>query len=521
MEIFSEFLSSNSVFWLLTVITTFLVFFVLPWFCLGKVNRNNNLKNLPPGPARLPIIGNLHQLGKLPHVSLQKLSQKYGPVMHLKLGQVPLLVISSSEMAKEVLKIHDTKCCNRPDSCGTRKLSYNRKDITFSPYGDYWREIRKLCVIELFTTKRVRSFQRFRDQEIAKLVNDISIEASDPNNEFIQLDKKILTFAKNIICEVAFGTNVGGEKFRETEIKKTLHDAMIVISGFCAADFFPYYGWIIDLLTGFHRKMEKSFDKLDKFSESVIQEHLDPSRSSLDHEDLTDVLIALSNDENAPFHLSRDHIKAVFMDLFLASIDTSSGTTVWAMSELARNPRVMRKVQAEIRNAVGNKAVVDESEIEKLKYFKMVVKETLRLHPPVPLLLPRESMQYCKIGGYNVYPKTRIFINAWAIGRDSDTWSEPYEFYPERFEESEIDFKGQHYELIPFGAGRRMCPAMTMGLASVESILANLLHCFDWQLPSGMTPDDMNMEEEFGLTVNKKFPLHLVPIKHEFQIQTK
>uniref|UniRef100_A0A162B6N3 Cytochrome P450 n=1 Tax=Daucus carota subsp. sativus TaxID=79200 RepID=A0A162B6N3_DAUCS len=230
-------------------------------------------------------------------------------------------------MAKEVLKVHDTKCCSRPDSYGMRKLSYNQKDISFSPYGDYWREMRKLCVIELFTVKRVRSFQHVRDREIAKLVNDISIEASDPNNKFIHLDEKILTFAKNIICEVAFGTNVGGEKFKENEIKKTLHEAMIVISGFCAADFFPYYGWIIDLLTGFHRKMKKSFDKLDKFSESVIQEHIGPSRSRLDHENLTDVLIALSNDENAPFDLTKDHIKAVFMYIYMCRVSSIANTS--------------------------------------------------------------------------------------------------------------------------------------------------------------------------------------------------
>nr|AQY76215.1 cytochrome P450 [Thapsia garganica] len=517
MEMFSESLSSISLLWLLSVTALLLVFFLLP-LRLGKFLKPNFV-NLAPGPPRLPIIGNLHQLGKLPHLSLHKLSQEYGPVMHLKLGQVPALVVSSPEMAKEVLKVHDTKCCSRPDSYGMRKLSYNQKDISFSPYGDYWREIRKLCVIQLFTVKRVHSFQHVRDREIAKFVNVISNEALDPNTKLIHLDKKILSLAKNIICEVAFGSNFEGEKFNEDEIQKTIQDVMKVTSGFCAADFFPYYGWIIDLLTGFRHKMNKCFTEVDKFNESVIKEHLDPSRPRLNHEDITDILIALSNDETGALRLSKDHIKAVFVDLFLASIDTSSATIIWAMSELAKSPRVMRKVQAEIREIIGNKSQVDESEIEKLKYFKMVVKETLRLHPPVPLLLPRESMQFCKIGEYNVYPKTRIFVNAWAIGRDINTWYKQEEFYPERFEDSESDFKGQNYEFIPFGAGRRMCPAMTMGLASVESILANMLHCFDWQLPSGMKPEDINMEEEVGLTVNKKFPLELVPIKHEIQTE--
>ncbi|KAK1370663.1 4-hydroxyphenylacetaldehyde oxime monooxygenase [Heracleum sosnowskyi] len=338
MEKISESLCSISLLWLVTVTALLLVFFLLP-LCLRKFSKQN-FENLPPGPPRLPIIGNLHQLGNLPHLSLYKLSQKYGPVMHLELGQVPALVVSSPEMAKEVLKVHDAKCCSRPDSYGMRKLSYNQKDISFSPYGDYWREMRKLCVIELFTVKRVRSFQHVRDREIAKFVNIISQEALDPNNKFIYLDKKIFSLAKNIISEVAFGSSSVGEKFREDELQKIIQDVMKVTSGFCAADFFPYIGWIIDLLSGFRHKMETCFLDIDKFNESVIKEHLDPSRPRLKHEDITDILIALSNDETGALRLTKDHIKAVFVDLFMASIDTSSGTIVWAMSELAKNPRL-------------------------------------------------------------------------------------------------------------------------------------------------------------------------------------
>lgn len=271
------------------------------------------MENLAPGPPRLPIVGNLHLLGNLPHLSLYKLSQKYGPVMHLKLGQVPTLIISSPEMAEEVLKFQDIKCCNRPDSYGMRKLSYNRKDISFSPYGDYWREMRKLCVLELFTVKRVRSFQRVRDREIAKFVNFLSEKALEPTNKSIHLDTKIYSLAKNIICGIAFGTDFEREKLKEQKIQKTIQDALLVISGFCAADFFPYYGWIIDILTGFRQKLEKCFHEFDKFYESVIQEHLEPSRPRLDHEDITDILIALSNDETGPLRLSEDNIKAVFM----------------------------------------------------------------------------------------------------------------------------------------------------------------------------------------------------------------
>ncbi|KAK1370658.1 Cytochrome P [Heracleum sosnowskyi] len=350
MEIFLGSLNDISLLWLLSTITLLLVIVVVS-YCLRQVPKNKKLENLPPGPPHLPIIGNLHQLGKLPHVSLYKLSQKYGPVMHLKLGQVPALVVSSPEMAKEVLKVQDTKCCNRPDSYGMRKLSYNRKDISFSPYGDYWREMRKLCVIELFTVKRVRSFQHVRDRVIAKFVNSLSKEALDPKSEFIPLDTKIYSLAKNITCEVAFGTNFERENFRETEIRKTLLVAVTVMSGFCAADFFPYYGWIIDILTGFRQKVQKCYIEFDKFYETVIQEHLEPCRPRLEHEDITDVLIALSNDETGPLHISKDNIKAVFMFTKCCDrLDSYSTKKLsynhkdFALSSYGENWREMRKL---------------------------------------------------------------------------------------------------------------------------------------------------------------------------------
>ncbi|KAL2488495.1 Cytochrome [Forsythia ovata] len=154
----------------------------------------------------------------------------------------------------------------------------------------------------------------------------------------------------------------------------------------------------------------------------------------------------------------------------------------------------MKKAQVEIRSCVGRKPKVSENEIPKLIYLKNVVKETFRLHPPATLLLPRESMRPCKIGGYDIPAKTRIHVNAWAIGRDPKTWKNPEEFYPERFEDNDVDFRGNHYELIPFGAGRRICPGLTMGSTNIEFTLANLLHCFDWGLPDGMQIEDISLE---------------------------
>ena len=187
------------------------------------------------------------------------------------------------------------------------------------------------------------------------------------------------------------------------------------------------------------------------------------------------------------------------------------------MTELIRNPRVMKKVQAEIRSYIGTKPYVDESELENLHYLKMVLKETFRLHPPLALLIPLEAISHFKIDGYDINPKTRIMINVYAIGRDPDTWKNPNEFYPERFEDNVVDFRGQNFELLPFGSGRRMCPGINMASTVVMVTLANLLYRFDWKLPNGMKREDVSVEEGIGLTIYKKLPLYLVPVIHDFE----
>jgi cytochrome P450 len=197
-------------------------------------------------------------------------------------------------------------------------------------------------------------------------------------------------------------------------------------------------------------------------------------------------------------------------DMFLAGTDTSSTILVWIMAELMRNPSVMQRAQDEIREAVKGKAKVEESDLQKLMYLKLVVKEGFRLHPPLPLLVPRETTESCTIEGYHIPAKTRVFVNARSIGRNPEYWKNPNEFKPERFLDSSIDFRGKHFELLPFGAGRRGCPGIDFAVQILELALANLLLRFDWELPHGLRREDIDMEEAFGLSVHKKLPLCLV-----------
>ena len=197
-------------------------------------------------------------------------------------------------------------------------------------------------------------------------------------------------------------------------------------------------------------------------------------------------------------------------NIIIAGTDTSAATVIWTMTELARNTGVMRKAQDEVREVIGKKGQVEESDLLQLQYLKFVVNETLRLHPPLPLLLPRETTQHCEINGYHVSPRTRVFVNVWAIGRDENAWENPEEFNPDRFSESSVDYKGHDFQFLPFGAGRRICPGINFGTATAELALANLLYAFNWELPLGLKKEDIDMYEAPGIATHKKIDLCLM-----------
>ncbi|CAN6853395.1 unnamed protein product [Brassica oleracea var. botrytis] len=487
----------------------FLVIFLL----LAAFKRPKRLQHRPiPSPPTWPIIGNLHQLGELQHQSLWNLSKKYGPVMLLKLGKVPTVILSSSETARQALRDNDLNCCSRPPLAGARELSYNNKDMSFSPYNDYWKELRKLCARELFSAKQIHSFQPIKDEEIKKVIAQISESASLKNP--VNLTKTFLALTVSVVCKAAFGVSFEGTVLSNDRFNKLVRDAFETLGSFSATDFIPHVGWIIDQFTGLQKMREKSVRDLDAFYEQLFDLHKEGDRQG--REDFVDMLLRFEKEGTVvgTDNLTRNHIKAILMNILLGGIDTSAITMTWAMAELARNPRVMKKLQTEIRSQIKNKERISFDDTDQLKYLKMVIKETWRLHPPTPLLLPREVTSEFEIGGYTIPVKTRLHVNVWAIGRDPDTWKDPEMFVPERFMDNNIDAKGQNFELLSFGSGRRICPGMYMGTTLVEFGLASLLYHFDWELPEGMVVEDVDMEEAPGLTVSKKSELLLVPVKY-------
>lgn len=200
-------------------------------------------------------------------------------------------------------------------------------------------------------------------------------------------------------------------------------------------------------------------------------------------------------------------------ELLVAGTDTSTATVEWTLAELIKNPKCMRIVQQELSKEINHLEGPKESDLPKLKYLEACVKETLRLHPPAPLLLPHRAAETCQVMNYTIPKNTQIIVNYGAIARDPNLWEDPLDYKPERFLSinSSLDFKGNDYEFIPFGSGRRLCPGMPMAAKQVPLILASLIHYFDWSLPQGKNPKDLDMSEQFGIVITMEDPLIMIP----------
>nr|CQR79400.1 16T3O protein [Catharanthus roseus] len=467
-------------------------------------------KTLPPGPWKLPLIGNLHQfLGSVPHQILRDLAQKNGPLMHLQLGEVSAIVATSPQMAKEITKTLDLQFADRPVIQALRIVTYDYLDISFNAYGKYWRQLRKIFVQELLTSKRVRSFCSIREDEFSNLVKTIN----SANGKSINLSKLMTSCTNSIINKVAFGK----VRYEREVFIELINQILALAGGFKLVDLFPSYK-ILHVLEGTERKLWEIRGKIDKILDKVIDEHRENSSRTgkgngcNGQEDIVDILLKIEDggDLNLDIPFGNNNIKALLFDIIAGGTETSSTAVDWAMAEMMRNPHVMKKAQKEIREAFNGKEKIEENDIQNLKYLKLVIQETLRLHPPAPLLM-RQCREKCEIGGYHIPVGTKAFINVWAIGRDPAYWPNPESFIPERFDDNTYEFtKSEHhtFEYLPFGAGRRMCLGISFGLANVELPLALLLYHFNWQLPDGST--DLDMTEATGLAARRKYDLHLI-----------
>ncbi|CAF1696465.1 cytochrome P450 71A1 [Brassica napus] len=476
------------------------LFALLPvlFFAIVKNKIKSKKLNLPPSPSKLPIIGNLHQISNLPHNSLHDLSLKHGPLMFVNLGTTRYLIVSSADALEEITKNHDITISNRPTSTSLNPLKGNGQDLAYHPYGDHWKGVRKITALHLLSKNVVNRFQTLRDEEISSMLE--TIHFSSLKGEEIDMSHMFNTVVSNVFHRSYTG------RYKKEE-KKGLENATRVflnwdvqfkkvLGSFCVQDLFPILAWM-DRFTGFKTLLKSTYLELDDIMETLINER--------EKDSFVDVLLHQRDNDKHDYD-----VKAIMQGIFVAAIESVALELEWLLADLIKHPQVMRKAQEEVQRIVGTKSKITNNEIDQMQYLKCVIKETMRLHPAGTV--PREtSSKWIKVGGYDIPPKTKLLVNLFAVQRDPKIWENPEDFIPERFLDKSIEYMGSK-GYAPFGFGRRNCPGMAYGNALIEEIMANLLYRFDWKMPDGSKPEEINMEEICQFVVAKKYPIKLVPV---------
>ncbi|XP_058089240.1 cytochrome P450 93A3-like [Magnolia sinica] len=481
-------------------------------------NSRTRARHLPPGPIPLPIIGHLHLLGPIPHQAFHKLSKRYGSLIHLRLGSVPAVVASNADIAREILKTHETTFASRPQPSAIRYLAYGTSGFAFAPYGPYWKFMKKLCMSDLLGGRTLDQLQPIRSEEIRRFLRLLHKKSN--GGEAVDVSRELVTMTNNTVSRMAMSCICSDSEGEAEEMRKLVHEVAVLAGTFNISD---YIGLCRNLdLQGLKKRYKDVHQRFDAMMERIIKEHEEQRKMKIGRgdgvKDILDILLEITEDESAEMKLTRDNIKAFILDIYVAGTDTSAITTEWALAELINHPDMFKKARVEIDSVVGKNRLAEESDVPNLPYLQAIVKETLRLHPSP--LLHRESTEDCKIGGYDVPANTLVFVNVWAIGRDPEHWVDPLEFHPERFMPSDdesdrshhVDVRGQHFHYLPFGSGRRGCPGISLALQVVQTTLASMIQCFDWTVGIDGESATVDMTEGPGLTLPRAHPLLCFPV---------
>ncbi|EEF51100.1 (S)-N-methylcoclaurine 3'-hydroxylase isozyme 1 [Ricinus communis] len=481
----------------------FLILLLVPLLCLIlKHLKPSSTPPLPPGPFQWPVLGNILQLGNKPHISLTHFARIYGSVFSLKLGTQLVVVGSTREAAMEILKTRDRTLSGRyvPHLAPTKSPQLNKLSLGWIvECNDKWKYLRTICRTELFSSKALESQKSKREKKILEMVAFIKkMEGKE-----LEVRKVAVITVFNMLSSIMVSEDLMSldQENADGEMTSLLHSILELASTPNISDLYPILGRFD--LQGLQKKIMELHERCFEICEAITEERrqgkrMDASRGS----DFLDTLINNGS--------SNQQINVLLLELLSAGTDTSSNTIEWTMAELMKNPKCMKKVQEEItRNLIPD--ILKESPISNLTYLQACVKETLRLHPPGPFLLPHRATDTCQVMNYTIPKNSQVLVNFWAIGRDPKYWKDPLIFKPERFLNSNLDYKGNDFEFIPFGSGRRICPGLPMAAKQVPLIVASLIHFFDWSLPGGKDSIDLDMTEKYGLTLRMEKPLLLIP----------
>ncbi|CAN1776214.1 Cytochrome P450 81Q32 [Linum perenne] len=462
----------------------------------------NKLHNLPPSPfPSLPIIGHLHLLRRPLHRSLSQISAQHGPLVLLQFGLRRVLLISSPALAQDCFTKNDVVFANRPWMAVGRRLAYNCTTLAWAPYGDHWRNLRRIASTHLLSSHRIQSLSEIRANEVKTLIRWLAGKSSGGGGMEKVVDMKVSLFelTLNVMMSMIAGKRYYGDNVSDAEEARRFRgiqeETMRLAGETNLEDFLP---WVRS--KDLERRMGECHRKRDSFFQELIEEwrkkeqsHLN---SSTERKCLIQVLLSLQHKE--PEYCTDDIIKGMIMVLLSAGTETSSNTVEWALSLLLKHPHTLKAAQLEIDTLVGTERLVEETDLGKLHYLQGIINETMRKYPALPLLVPHESSEECVVGGYKVPSGTILLVNSWAIHNDAKIWDDPDEFKPERFEEG----GGRGLKFMAFGYGRRSCPGEGLGMRMVSLTLAALIQCFEWEIDH-----EVDMSEETGFTMAKALPL--------------
>ncbi|KAI3802368.1 hypothetical protein L1987_30500 [Smallanthus sonchifolius] len=470
----------------------------------------------PEASGALPIIGHFKVFNgsDLPHATLATMADRYGPIFTVRLGLRKVLVVSNWKIVKDIFTTHDVNISDRPNYIAAKILGRNGASFAFTPYGPYWRGIRKIISQDLLSNSRLEKLKHVRMIELEsaiKNMHELWGEKGDGRGKvLLEMKKWFGELNMNTMLKVVVGKRYTGGLDGEDEEEMVICRGVIrewfqYLGQFLVADALPFLGWLD--LGGYEKAMKRVGNELDSMFGKWLEEH---RRNATEVNDFMDVMIQVVKDNDLAGYNADTIIKATCESLIAGGADTTTVMLTWTLSLLLNNRYALIKAQEELETQVGKDRQVNESDIKNLVYLQAIVKETLRLYPAAFLNAPRAFTKDCTIFGYHVSKGTWLLINTWKLQRDPKIWPDPCEFRPERFltlDQKVIDVKVMDFELIPFGAGRRSCPGIGLANQMLHMVLATLIQNFDMSTPNG---EPVDMTAIAGLTNAKASPLEVL-----------
>nr|XP_043611739.1 carnosic acid synthase-like [Erigeron canadensis] len=496
----------------MVIVTISAIMLAILWY-KRTAAPSNGAPPLPPGPRSLPIVGYLPFLSPDLHKQFTNMAHSYGPIFKFHLGSKLHVVINTPELAKEVVRDQDEAFSNRDITVAPSVLTYGGQDLVMSKNNANWRNLRKILVRDLLSNKNLEACGSLRQNELRKTINNLFGKIGtvvDISKIVFLTEASVIT---NMVWKNTSYNGLEGSSHLGDELQTVSSNIADIFGKPNVSDFFPSLAWLD--LQGIKRDMTKQLDKLEQILTSIIEDRIKTNlkRSQVDgfgHEverDFLQMLLDIKDQKDAT-SLSITQIKALLVDILIAGTETTATLAEWAMAEIMQNHNVMTKVQEELAKIVGANSIVEESHLSQLEYLEATIKETIRLHPVIPFLLPRLPSQDCKVGGYTIPKGCTVFLNVWSIHRDPRYWDKPLDFNPDRFLTDKCDYNGNNLKFFPFGSGRRICAGIPLAERMQMLILASLLHSFDWSLPTG---EEHDLSEKFGITLRKRKPLMAIP----------